>query len=175
MIPVHKKYIALLPVILFFGLVAVAVIPLIRGTNPADIKSVLIDKPVPEFTRPEFSSDDLKNRITIVNFFASWCPPCEAENDILLDLKNSRGLVIYGINYKDNDSSRQDYLTRLGNPYVAVTPDPNGELAVLWGTYGVPETFIIDAQGNIRYRHAAPLTPDNVENTILPLIREISK
>jgi cytochrome c biogenesis protein CcmG/thiol:disulfide interchange protein DsbE len=170
-----KKYITLIPVLLFAILMVFAAIPLLRHTNPSDVKSVLIDKPVPAFTRPEFSSTDLKGRVTLINFFASWCPPCEAENDTLLQLKSTRGLAIYGINYKDNDGSRRDYLARLGNPYAAVTPDPNGELAILWGTYGVPETFIIDAQGRIRYRHAAPLTSDDIEKTILPLIREISQ
>lgn len=171
----NRKYITLIPVLLFLGLIAVVVVPLLRGDNPADIKSVLIDKPAPTFERPEFSSDDLKGRVTLVNFFASWCPPCEAENDTLLKLKADKGIVIYGINYKDNSSSRRDYLARLGNPYAAVTPDPNGQLAIMWGTYGVPETFIIDAAGRIRYRHSAPLTEADIENTILPLIREIQQ
>lgn len=171
----NKKYITLLPILFFIALMSVAAIPLLRGTNPAEVKSVLINKPVPAFTRAEFSSTDLKGRVTIVNFFASWCPPCEAENDVLLTLKSTRGLAIYGINYKDNDGSRRDYLARLGNPYAAVTADPKGELAILWGTYGVPETFLIDADGNIRYRHAAPLTQADIDTTILPLIREISQ
>jgi cytochrome c biogenesis protein CcmG/thiol:disulfide interchange protein DsbE len=171
----NKKYITLIPVLIFLGLIALVVIPLIRGDDPTSIKSVLIDKPVPAFTRPEFSSTDLKGRVTLVNFFASWCPPCEAENDTLLKLKADRGIVIYGINYKDNSGSRRDYLTRLGNPYAAVTPDPNGQLAILWGTYGVPETFVIDAQGRIRYRHSAPLTAKDVDEILIPLMREIQQ
>ena len=170
-----NKNLLLLPVIVFAILLAVAITPLLRGDDPTAIRSVLIDQPVPAFTRPEFSSTDLTGHVTLVNFFASWCPPCEAENDVLLNLKSTRGLVIYGINYKDSDSGRRDYLARLGNPYMAVTPDLNGELAILWGTYGVPETFVIDAAGRIRYRHAAPLTPDDVEKIILPLIREIQQ
>ncbi len=80
-----------------------------------------------------------------------------------MKLKSEKGIVIYGVNYKDNSGSRRDYLARLGNPYAAITPDPNGQLAILWGTYGVPETFVIDSAGRIRYRHSAPLTPKDVE------------
>ena len=170
-----KKTILFIPAALFALLLAFAAVPLLRGTNPTEIKSVLIDQPVPEFIRPEFSSADLKGRVTLVNFFASWCPPCEAENDVLMTLKSTRGMAIYGVNYKDSVSGRVDYLQRLGNPYAAITPDPSGELAILWGTYGVPETFLIDPQGRIRYRHAAPLTPTDIETVLLPLIREISQ
>ena len=163
----------LAPVILFLALMALAAIPLLRGDDPADIRSVLINEPVPAFTRAEFSSNDLRGRVTMVNIFASWCPPCEVENEMLLDLKNNHAVEIYGINYKDSDSGRRDYLARLGNPYIAVTPDKEGELAIALGTYGVPETFIIDAEGRIRYRHAAPLTEDDLKNLIIPMIRQL--
>jgi len=168
-----KNLVTLVPLVLFAVLMILAAIPLLRGDDPSDIRSVLIDQPMPEFTRAEFSSDDLRGRTVMVNIFASWCPPCEVENEVLLDLKTNHGVEIYGINYKDSDSGRRDYLERLGNPYVAITPDKQGELAIAWGSYGVPETFIIDAGGRIRYRHAAPLTPDDVKKIIIPLIREI--
>lgn len=168
-----KHFLYLVPALFFAALFAMAAIPLLRGDNPADIRSVLIDEEVPEFTRPEFSSDDLHGRVTMVNIFASWCPPCEVENDMLLELKNNHALEIYGINYKDSDSGRRDYLARLGNPYTAVTPDKQGELAIAFGSYGVPESFIIDAQGRIRYRHAAPLTEDDLKYLIIPMIRQL--
>jgi cytochrome c biogenesis protein CcmG/thiol:disulfide interchange protein DsbE len=169
----RKHIITLLPILLFLGLMVMAMIPLLRGDDPSKIRSVLIDQPVPAFTRAEFSSTDLKNRVILVNIFASWCPPCEVENEMLLKLKTDHAIEIYGINYKDSDLGRRDYLERLGNPYIAITPDPKGELAIAWGSYGVPETFIIDAQGRIRYRHAAPLTQNDIDTIILPLIREI--
>jgi cytochrome c biogenesis protein CcmG/thiol:disulfide interchange protein DsbE len=169
----RKKIIYLLPILLFAALMAVAAIPLLRGDDPADIRSALLEQSVPFFTRAEFSSNDLKGRVTLVNFFASWCPPCEAEHSLLMDLKTNHGISIYGVNYKDSDSGRVDYLQRLGNPYVAVTPDPKGEMAILWGTYGVPETFVIDKNGTIRYRLSAPLTPEEVKDTLIPMIREI--
>ncbi len=170
-----KHLITLAPLVFFAALIVLAAIPLIRGDDPSDIRSVLIDQPVPEFSRAEFSSADLKDRVVLVNIFASWCPPCEVENEMLLDLKKNHGVEIYGINYKDSDSGRRDYLERLGNPYIAITPDKQGELAIAWGSYGVPETFIIDATGRIRYRHAAPITPDDLKNTIVPLIRELRR
>jgi cytochrome c biogenesis protein CcmG/thiol:disulfide interchange protein DsbE len=169
----RKHIITLLPILLFLGLMVMAMIPLLRGDDPSKIRSVLIDQPVPEFTRAEFSSTDLKNRVILVNIFASWCPPCEVENEMLLTLKTDHAIEIYGINYKDSDSGRRDYLERLGNPYIAITPDQKGELAIAWGSYGVPETFIIDATGRIRYRHAAPLTQNDLDTIILPLIREL--
>ena len=169
----RKNILYLAPVILFLALMALAAVPLLRGDNPADIQSVLIDEAVPDFTRPEFSSTDLRGRVTMVNIFASWCPPCEVENEMLLELKNNHALEIYGINYKDSDSGRRDYLARLGNPYAAITPDKEGELAIAFGSYGVPESFIIDAQGRIRYRHAAPLTSEDLEDIVIPLIRQL--
>lgn len=163
----------IVPVVVFLVLLAMAAVPLLRGDDPAKLQSVLIDQPVPAFKRAEFGSGDFKGRVTLINFFASWCPPCEAENDQLMRLKNDEGVAIYGIDYKDSDSGRQDFLARLGNPYAAVTADKDGQLAILFGTYGVPETFIIDPQGRVRYRHAAPLTPDDIDGTILPLIRSL--
>jgi cytochrome c biogenesis protein CcmG/thiol:disulfide interchange protein DsbE len=137
------------------------------------ISRLLINMPVPPFIRPEFSNTDLTGRVSVVNFFASWCPPCEMEHPQLIRLKADHGIAIYGINYKDSDSGRQDYLQRLGNPYVAVTSDVNGTLSRLWDAAGVPETVIIDANGNIRYRLSAPLTPELVDRIIIPLIRNI--
>ncbi len=132
-----------------------------------------INTPVPAFQRPEFSSADLKGRVSVVNFFASWCPPCEIEHPELVRLKNEHSVVIYGINYKDSDTGRVDYLHRLGNPYTAVAPDPNGELAGQWMVHGIPETVIVDSNGYIRYRLNAPLTQDVVDRDILPLIRKL--
>lgn len=139
------------------------------------LHGALIDTKIPAFNRPEFSSADLEGQVSIVNFFASWCPPCEIEHPQLIRLKNDHGVSIYGINYKDSDSGRVDYLHRLGNPYTAIAPDPDGELAALWFVQGVPETLIIDPAGHIRYRLSAPLTPELVNQTLLPLIREIKQ
>jgi cytochrome c biogenesis protein CcmG/thiol:disulfide interchange protein DsbE len=133
----------------------------------------MLDRPIPSFTRAEFSDSDLRGRVTIVNFFASWCPPCEVEHDHLMTLKTRHGAIIYGINYKDSDTGRQDFLQRLGNPYRAVTADTDGSFAREWGINGVPETLIIDSNGIIRYRHTAPITHDDMVKTIVPMLRRL--
>lgn len=168
-----KKIVYLIPIALFIGLMVAALISLLHSDYPGGIRNSLTEQSIPEFSRAEFGSHDLRGRVTVVNFFASWCPPCEAEHNLLMDMKANHGVIIYGVDYKDSDSGRVDYLQRLGNPYVAVTPDPEGEIATLWGIRGVPETFIIDKNGIIRYRLSAPMTPGDLKTTILPLIREI--
>lgn len=168
-----KKILYLLPILLFTGMMIVALMLHVLPDRPADLQSFGPGSPAPLFTRAEFGSENLKDRVTIVNFFASWCPPCEAEHPLLIDLKSHHGLTIYGVNYKDGDSGRVDYLQRLGNPYAAVTADPKGGLAAIWGVRGVPETFVIDKNGIIRYRINAPLTPDVIDNTLIPLIRRL--
>lgn len=129
---------------------------------------------VPSFSRAEFSSRDFLGKVSIVNIFASWCTPCEAEHPFLMNLKTNHGVVIYGIDFKDSTSGRVDYLQRLGNPYVAVTADGDGTLSETWGATGVPETYVIDSKGRIVHHHAGPLTPDDIESTILPLIRQLN-
>lgn len=129
--------------------------------------------PVPEFSAVEFSHDDLRGRVSIVHFFASWCPPCEAEHEHFMTLKAEYGATIYGINFKDSEDSRRDFLHRLGNPYLAVTADSDGTLARLWGTVGIPETFIVDKNGIIRHRHQAPITAQDIEKTLVPLLRTL--
>lgn len=129
--------------------------------------------PVPEFSTVEFSHEDLRGRVSIVHFFASWCPPCEAEHEHFMVLKAEHGATIYGINFKDSADSRRDFLHRLGNPYLAVTADPDGALAQLWGTAGIPETLIIDKSGIIRRRYQAPITAQDIKETLIPLLRTL--
>lgn len=165
----------LLPCALMLAILLAGGLTVHRLSGQASLQSVLIDTPVPAFQRPEFSSADLKGQVSIVNFFASWCPPCEAEHPELIRLENEHGISIYGVNYKDSDIGRVDYLQRLGNPYAAITPDQDGELAAQWMIQGVPETIVVDARGYIRYRVRAPLTRDLINEKILPLIRELKR
>lgn len=163
----RKKLLILFPAALFAALMTLAVLPLLR----TDLRGALVEDEIPQFSRAEFDSDDLRGQVTLLNFFASWCPPCEAEHPQLLVLKADHGIAIYGINFKDSDSGRRDYLQRLGNPYAAVIPDPKGELAALFGVTGVPETLVIDKDGRIRERIREPITPESVRSTLVPLIR----
>lgn len=162
---------ALLLSSLILGVLVILAVLVIGMRKPAPLPESASQVPV--FTRAEFSHTDLKGQVHVVNFFASWCPPCEAEHDLLMDMKANHSISIYGINYKDSDSGRRDFLARLGNPYVAVTADQDGTLGETWNINGVPQTFIIDQDGIIRFRHPAPLTRAVLDETIIPMIRHL--
>lgn len=165
----NDRHALLLSSLILAALLVAAGLYIFAGQKSNDPEPI----PVPTFSRAEFSDTDLRGHVSIVNIFASWCPPCEAEHGLLMQLKTEHGIAIYGINYKDSDSGRLDYLQRLGNPYVAVTSDREGNLGKLWGMVGVPESFIVDGNGMIRYHLRAPLTDELIRNEILPLIRRI--
>ena len=149
---------------------------------PSEIPSALIDDPIPDFALPPlegaslpgFSSADLRaGEVALVNVFASWCIPCRVEHPYLMHLSRERSIPIYGINYKDKPFDALNWLAELGNPYVAIGGDESGRTAIDWGIYGVPETFVIDQTGVIRYRHVGPLFPAALGGTILPLIKSL--
>ncbi len=146
-----------------------------------EIPSVLIGRPAPIFNLPpltdegtRFSTESLKNRVSLVNIWASWCPPCRAEHPSLMTLAK-RGVEIFGINYKDRKESALKFLRDLGNPYRAIGVDTLGQTAIDWGIYGYPETFVVDREGHIRYRHVGPLSTDDISNTIIPLLKKLEK
>ena len=151
--------------------------------DPKIIPSALIDKPVPEFAlgpieggRGEgFSTADLKGGVSVVNVFASWCVPCRAEHPLINELADMKLARVYGLNYKDKPGDALRWLAQLGDNYTAVGADASGRAGFDWGVYGVPETFVVDASGHIRLKHVGPITRDHLENTVLPLIRELSK
>lgn len=176
----RRGWLYLLPVALF-ALLALAFHRGL-GTDPTVLPSALIDKPAPEFTLPPlagsgeagFSSADLGEKVSVVNIFASWCAPCRAEHPVLNALAKSSRVPIYGINYKDRPEAARAFLAELGNPYTRIGAD-DGRVGIEWGVYGVPETFIIDRQGRVRYRHVGPLTEADLKRTILPLIGKLEK
>ena len=171
----RSRLIFLLPGILFLMLAGLFLFQLVRGRNPAEVPSVLINKPVPAFSLapleglmadgkpvPGFSNADLKGRVTIVNVWASWCGPCRQEHPLLVELARDPSLRLVGINQRDNPDNARRFLGTLGNPYAAVGIDPNGRASIDWGVYGVPETFIVGPDGTIRHKHIGPLTPENI-------------
>lgn len=173
----RSRLIFILPVIVFVALAGLFFVQLTSGRNPAELPSVLINKPVPVFNLapleglmaegkpvPGFSNEDLKGRVTIVNVFASWCAPCRLEHPLLVDLAKDPAVRLVGINQKDNPDNARRFLGALGNPYAAVGVDPNGRASIDWGVYGVPETFIVGPDGTIRHKHIGPLTPENLES-----------
>lgn len=165
-----------LPLIVLVALVAVFAMSLDR--DPSLVRSVLIDKPVPTFSLPAvegmsvpgFDTAALKGQVTVVNVFASWCIPCRDEHPVLAALKAESGVRIFGINQKDQADQAREFLAELGNPYDAIGADTSGRTTIDWGVYGVPETFVVDPAGIIRFKHTGPVTLVDLEREILPAI-----
>jgi cytochrome c biogenesis protein CcmG/thiol:disulfide interchange protein DsbE len=151
------------------------------GIDSNVLPSPLIDQPAPDFALPSlrgdehgFSSADLHGHVSLVNVFASWCVPCRVEHPVLNALARSKRVPIYGINYKDKHDAAVGWITELGNPYLRIGAD-DGRVGIDWGVYGVPETFIVDRDGRIRYKHVGPLGAADVERTILPLVARLER
>ena len=160
-----KKKILILPSIFFFLVLSIFFYLLIIERNPSEIPSNLINKKVPIFKAESLfkdekfvSSNEFKNEITLVNFFATWCKPCRDEHVYIKRFANKKGLKVIGINYRDNPKKTIKWLKDLGNPYKDILLDQNGRIAIDWGVYGIPETFIINSNGIIKYRHVGPIT-----------------
>lgn len=165
----------LAPLLVLAGLVAVFALSMDR--DPGLLRSVLIGKPAPEFSLPAvatldtpgFDSASLRGELTVVNVFASWCIPCRDEHPLLVTLKQRSGARLFGINQKDAPENAAAFLAELGNPYDAIGADA-GRVSIEWGVYGVPETFVVDANGVITYKHVGPLTVRSLEDEVLPAI-----
>ena len=174
-----KRLLFVLPVILFAAVGVGLAVGLTR--DPSLLPSALIGDPVPEFELPPvegtggqgFSSADLEGQVSLVNVFASWCVPCRVEHPLFMRLAE-QGVAIYGINYKDQPAQAAAWLDELGNPFAAVGADLNGRAAIDWGVYGVPETFVVDRAGRIRHKHVGPIQARDLEQTILPMLAELS-
>ena len=170
----------LLPAALFAVLLVVFAVGLRH--DPHLLPSALIDRPAPEFALPGLydtaeglSREDLGGGgATLVNFFASWCLPCRAEHAELMGLARRPGVTLEGVAYKDKPEDARRFLDRLGNPYRRIGVDRNGTTAIDFGVYGVPETYVVDGGGHIRYRQVGPLSPEDVAGKILPLLGQIA-
>ena len=176
-----RRLIVILPVAIFAALIGVMASLLTDSERNSDLSrlpSALIGQPVPAFELPAvtrglpggFSSADLRGRVTVLSVFASWCVPCLAEHPQITQIAET-GTPIYGLNHRDKPEDAENWLRRHGNPYTAVGADLNGRASVEWGVTGVPETFIIDASGRIAYKHVGPVTPDALNEKIMPLLR----
>ena len=168
--------------ILPVGLFAVIAVALAVGLNldPRKLPSTMIDKPVPEFDLPPvkgqprgLASPELVGDVRLVNFFASWCIACRAEHPLLNRLTEEGIVPVYGINYKDDPEDARAWLDRLGDPYVRSGADILGRVGIDWGVYGLPETFIVDANGRIVYKHVGAIRAEDLENTILPVVESL--
>ncbi len=175
--PARRRYGALVPVAVFAALAVLLYLALFWG-DPSEIPTALKDKPVPDFVMPPveglqnmpgLASDDLKTGTpTIVNVWASWCGPCRVEHPVLMELAAREDVRLVGLNYKDAPQNARRFLGTLGNPFQAVGADGTGRTAIDWGVYGVPETFIVDGDGIIRFKYVGPIAPEDIENVILP-------
>ena len=148
--------------------------------NPQEIPSALIGKPVPTFSLPPvqgrklgLSSADLKGEVSLVNVFASWCVACRAEHPLFMQLAANKVVPINGLNYKDAPEDAAEWLDTLGDPYTRTGVDRDGRVAIDWGVTGVPETFVIDAEGVVAYKQIGPVTQQVLDETILPLIARL--
>ena len=167
-----RRLLTLVPVILFAGLALL----FWRGLSgdPSTLPSTLINKPVPAFSLPAVSElnvpgltdADLKNgKVTVVNIWASWCGPCRQEHPLLLELSKRSYITLVGINNKDDAANAARFLGALGQPFAKVGADSNGRVTIDWGGYGVPETFIVDGTGVIRFKNVGPLSEEMLATT----------
>lgn len=190
----------LIPIALFVILLGFLAVGL--RLDPREVPSPLVGKPAPAFQLQQldapdktFSPADMKGKVWLLNVWASWCVSCRAEHALLVSFAKQSGLPIVGLNYKEvrgdgeTDMSKlspeneqalvrqraQKWLTERGNPYVLTALDIDGRAGIDYGVYGVPETYVIDASGIIRYKQIGPITPEAIEKKILPLIKELSR
>jgi cytochrome c biogenesis protein CcmG, thiol:disulfide interchange protein DsbE len=150
--------------------------------DPREVPSPLIGKPAPAFELPllqqpdkSFSQKDMLGTVWVMNVWASWCPPCLVEHPVVSEIARSGIAPVVGLNYKDAREDALPWLKRNGDPFKVIVYDAAGRIAIDYGVYGVPETYVIDRNGVIRYKRVGPLTPEIVQKKLRPLIEELSK
>jgi len=169
-----------LPLAIFFGLVWF----LWRGLslNPRELPSVLINKPVPEFSLPQLhqpdkslSTTEMKGQVWLLNVWGSWCVSCRYEHPFLVELAKQQVVPIIGLSWKDKPEDARAWLAKYGDPYQLSVSDIDGRVAINFGVYGAPETFVIDQTGMIRYKYTGPIDALAMRDILLPLIRDLKK
>jgi cytochrome c biogenesis protein CcmG, thiol:disulfide interchange protein DsbE len=170
----------LIPLVLFVGLVTFLAIGLSR--DPREVPSPLIDKPAPSFKLAQldepgktFSAEEMRGKVWLLNVWASWCVSCREEHPVLLQMAAKGTLPIYGLNWRDSRENALAWLGELGNPYVLSVSDSEGRVAIDYGVYGAPETYLIDKNGVIRLKHIGPIDTVTLEKEILPLARKLNQ
>ena len=185
----RQRLIFFIPLALFLMLAGYFFVQLKFGRDPSLIPSVMVDRPAPAFAYDALdpiystglSADALSAKrsdikpVKVVNFFASWCVPCRAEHPFLLEIRQDNRFSLIGIAYKDKREAAIGFIQELGNPYQYIVQDANGDKALEWGLYGVPETYIIDHQGVIRYKYTGPLITDQAKQAFIMALDKIIK
>ncbi|MGH8496894.1 MAG: DsbE family thiol:disulfide interchange protein [Gammaproteobacteria bacterium] len=166
----------LLPGVVFVALVAFFVVGLER--DPSYVPSPLIGKPAPDFELPTLADPeatlslaDIRGQVALLNVWATWCVGCRQEHDLLVDISKTSDVPIYALDWKDDREAALAWLETLGDPYVATAFDETGRVAIDWGVYGAPETFLLDADATVIYKHLGPLTPEIWQEEILPRVQ----
>ena len=169
-----------LPLAVFVALVALLAVGL--TLNPREVPSPLIGKSAPHFELPQlhqpsktFSEKDMIGKVWLLNVWASWCVSCRDEHPVLLDLSKTGLVPIYGLDYKDNREDGLPWLRKMGDPYQLSAFDRDGRIGIDYGVYGVPETYLIDKRGIIRYKRIGALTPEIVREKLIPLVNELNR
>ena len=167
-----KKQLFVIPFVVFFLIISVFLYLLLIERNPSELPSVLINKKAPNFKTTSLfdenlivSNKEFTDEITLVNFFATWCLPCKEEHPFIKKLSSEPGIKVIGINYKDENNKAKKWLKELGNPYTKVGIDKNGSIGIDWGLYGIPETYVVDKNGIIKYKYIGPITKKNIKNS----------
>lgn len=168
---------------LLVGFLAVTLRRIKQGNyDPREVPSPLINKPAPAFELPQlqdpaksFSPQDMRGKVWLLNVWASWCVSCREEHPILLSLSRSGAVPIYGLDYKDKREDAMGWLSDFGDPYSLTASDTDGRVGINYGVYGVPETYLIDRDGVIRFKQIGPVTTTILDEKILPMVKELSK
>jgi len=178
--PTQKKRVSGLVLIPLIALIMMVLFGWGLLNKSDELPSALLKKPVPEFSLPPvqgrstgLATSDLMGKVSLVNVFASWCVPCRIEHPMFMELAQQGIVPIYGINYKDKPAQAEAWLAELGDPYTLTGADLDGRVGIEWGVYGVPETYVIGADGRIAYRHVGPLSRAALSETVLPIIRDL--
>jgi cytochrome c biogenesis protein CcmG, thiol:disulfide interchange protein DsbE len=180
-----SSWLRFLPVAIFLALASAFAFALSTG-DPSKLPSALIGKPAPqsEFPAveglatdsgnvPGFSTADLAiGKVSVINFWASWCGPCTDEHPLLVELAQDKSINVFGVNYKDSATNARRFLGRYGNPFTAIGTDLTGRTAIEWGVYGMPETFVVDGNGKIAYKYVGPITPEGLRDRLMPEIKK---
>jgi cytochrome c biogenesis protein CcmG/thiol:disulfide interchange protein DsbE len=167
-----------IPLVVFVVLAAFLAVGLTH--DPREIPSPFVGKPAPQFrvaqlhdANATFAPEDMKGKVWLLNVWASWCVSCRVEHPVLVELARQKSVPIIGLNYKDTRGDGLKWLDRLGNPYSLSVYDADGKVGIDYGVYGVPETFVIDKQGVIRYKQIGPITREAWDKTIAPLLKKL--
>jgi cytochrome c biogenesis protein CcmG/thiol:disulfide interchange protein DsbE len=175
-----NRWIFAVPVVAF-AVIAFFLFRSLVSPPPEVLPSVLIDKPAPQMAlpaidsaTPSFASADLAaGHVTVINFFASWCIPCRSESEQLMALSRMPGITLYGVDYEERQpGAGRAFLDELGNPFSRIADDGKGRAGIDWGVYGVPETYVVDGKGIVRFKLIGPLTSGALQNQLLPQIEK---